>query len=169
MIRIDLTTSSVSVEGDGLDEKFITIRALQEGEVVASAKNQETGEVILESVRNRSGTRLLFEYDIESSGTFEVLSGHREGKQRRFSLRIEYRDHDVIRIVVLQDSTSCPWVIENTLHHFTTGENLLFDLMPQACSVGEGCIRIESDKKGIKLHRPTAWDHILKDDPAESV
>jgi hypothetical protein len=165
MIRIDLTTSSVSVEGDGMDEKFITIRALQEGGVLANAKRLETGILIEESVRNRSGLRLLLEYDLEEPGDYELLSGHRDSKQqRRFVLRIEHKDHGVLRISVLPESTSCPWVIEDNLHHFKGDETLLFDLLPSSCAIGEGCIHVESTTTGVQFHKPTAWEMILNDD-----
>ena len=169
MIRIDLTTSSVSVEGDGVDEKFITVRALSEEKVIANAKRLETGELIEESVRNRSGTRLLFEYDLAEPGSYELLSGHRDSKQqRRFVLRIEHKENDVLRIHVLPESTPCPWVIEDNLHHFKGGETLLFDLIPLACANGEGCIHVESTETGVKYHKPTSWEKLLNDDPADN-
>ena len=169
MIRIDLTTSSVSVEGDGMDEKFLTIRSLQEGEVISNAKNLATGELIEESVRNRSGTRLLFEYDLPEPGNYELLSGERDSrKQRRFVLRVEHKENSVIRIHVLPESTPCPWVIEDNLHHFKGGETLTFDLVPAACAIGEGCIHAESDKTGVMFHKPTSWEKILNDDPADN-
>ena len=85
-----------------------------------------------------------------------------------WSLRFRIKENDVLRIHVLPESTPCPWVIEDNLHHFKGGETLLFDLIPLACANGEGCIHIESDKEGVKYHKPTSWEKLLNDDPADN-
>jgi hypothetical protein len=176
MIRLDLTTSAVTAESDGLTEPFITVRTLQttgSASRVARLREWEAapsglGEVIEETIRSRQGMNVLREYDINSPGVFVLTSGRREVNQNRtFYVRVEFTDNETMQISVLPGSALCPWVVDDTVHQYRGTETLTFNVRVTSVGVGleEGDItRIEDDELGVKYNRATAWERILQDD-----
>jgi hypothetical protein len=168
VIRLDLTTSTVTVEGDGVLEHFLTVRTMQRGSIPASVRRFVPDVLGLEAnVRTRSGDRVFNEFDITESGVYELLSAHIDSahERRHIELGVEFQGEDGLRLTVLPNSSACAWVVEDTLQHFVTGDTMKFDLLITLSTVGEGCIHLESEKEGVKKHRATAWERILADDP----
>jgi hypothetical protein len=173
MIRLDLSTSAVTAESDGLPEPFITVRTLQTtGSSSRVARRRQLGPGVTDeighSIQSRQGANVLREYDLNQPGEYELTSGRRELNQNRtFFVRVEFVDNETLRIGVLPGSFPCPWVVDNTVHHYRGSEILTFDVRVTSVGVGvvEGDItRIEDDETGVKFNRATAWERILQDD-----
>ena len=182
MIRIDLTTSAVTVEPDGQVQPFVTVRTLQtpgsSSLVVCDAslttQTSESGRPIelTESIRTRSGANVLREYDLNEEGDYSLTSGRRDGPQTRtFYIRIEFVSNEIMKIMVFPSSPVCTWVVEDTIHQFKGTETLAFEVRASTHEIGieQGDItRIESDS-GVKFNRSTAWERLLEDDKPDSV
>ena len=175
MIRLDLTTHAVTAEGDGDPEHLITIRTLEtEGSSSRVERHDARGpQVIGEIVRTRQGRNVMREYDLDEPGEYMLTSGRREMQQNRsFYIRLELISPEFMRIYVLPNSFTCPWVIEDNLHDHRNGETWFFDVRTTIAGVGtsEGEIhRIESDQDGVQFKRTTAWTRLLEDDSPDSV
>jgi hypothetical protein len=178
MIRIDLTTLAVTVEGDGSLDSIVTVRTLQTpGSSSRVARWDEEAGLIQtpldEIARSRQGQNLLLEYDIDQAGVYTLTSGRRELQQNRtFFVRVAFPNREAMTITVLPGSAECPWVVEDELHNYTSGETFQFFVRVAAhgVPVADGEItRMESDKTGVKFERATAWERLMEDDDTDSV
>jgi hypothetical protein len=183
MIRLDLSTSAVSVESDGQVEPFITVRTLQtEGSASHVARRREPAspanptpstDELTHTIASRQGANVLREYDINEPGEYELTSGRRELQQNRsFNIRVEFVDNATMQISVLPGSFPCPWVVDDLLHHYRGTETFTFQVRIQGGEIGVetgDVTRIEDDEKGVKYARTTAWERILQDDDPTSV
>lgn len=173
MIRIDLTTSAISVESDGQVQPFVSVRTMQTaGSSSRVARRREHGSPVTDSVehsiQSRQGMNVLREYDINEPGEYELTSGRREMEQNRtFFVRIEFIDNEQMQVSVLPGSFPCPWVVDDILHHYRGTETFTFRVRVTAGGVGVEAgdvTRIEDDQEGVKFNRATAWERILQDD-----
>jgi ssDNA-binding Zn-finger/Zn-ribbon topoisomerase 1 len=164
MIRLDLTTPTVTVEGDGAEEHFFTVRAMQRGDIPASVRRFVPDVQFLEeAVRTRSGDQVLCEYDITESGVYELRSACIGSLEQRYvELGVEFLDKDSLQLTVLPNSSICSYIVEDTIHYFIRGNTLRFEL-----TVEGRCFHTESEKEDVKKHRATAWERILADDDTE--
>lgn len=185
MIRIDLTTSTVTVEGDGDLDHLISVRTLQtEGsssivshyldEQPLDSMPQGRTEPLPETARARQGRNVMSEYDIDSPGIYSLTSGRREMNQNRtFYVRVEFLNNEEMQVTVLPGSFApVLWVVEEDLHNYARGERFGFTVRvtSHGLAVADGEItRIESDQTGVKYERTTAWERLLEDDDPDSV
>ncbi len=124
MIRIDLTTTAVTVEGDGCFDHFITVRTLQTAgsasRVARFMENVPEGasREIEETARSRQGSNVMREYDLDEPGVYSLTSGRREMQQNRtFYIRMEFVDNETMQVTVLPGSFPLvQWIVEDDLH-----------------------------------------------------
>lgn len=180
MIRIDLTTHAVIVEGDGNFDHFITVRTLQTAgsasRVDRYLENEPRGasREVTETARSRSGRNVMREYDIDEPGVYALTSGRREMEQNRtFYIRMEFIDNETMQVTVLPPSFArVQWIVEDDLHDYQNNETFSFRVRISHAGVAQAegeVTRIESDVTGIKFERPTAWERLLDDDDSDSV
>ncbi len=191
MILLDLSTSAVTVEADGDHDRLLTVRTLQtegsssrvarwvdqvNGVEVTAASDLPMGrqEEIEESVRSRSGSNVLREYDITEPGVYAMTSGRRELQQNRtFYVRLAFHSREFIDVTILPGSFApVSWVLDEGVHNYREGETLSFRIRVTNAGVGleeAEIARITSDRSGTTFERTTAWDRVLKDDEPDSV
>jgi hypothetical protein len=174
MIRIDLTTSAVTVEGDGSVDHLITVRTLRRhASRVELRRHGHAVRVLDESIRTRNGSHVLREYDLDEPGNYTLTSGRRELSQNRtFEITVSLLNTEIMRVDVLPSSFECAWVVEDQVHQHRHGDHFQFDvrITTNGVAQAEGEIaRMESFNGGVRFERATAWARLMKDDDADSV
>jgi hypothetical protein len=176
MIRIDFTTSSVTVEGDGHSEHLVSARTLDTPGAVGGVFRGEDadGTVMTEAVRCRTGTYLVQEFDLDEPGAYFILSGRRDRPEqpyRSFGIRVDQPQEDTIRISVgPTGNAAVAWVIEDVLHHHMPNTRFVFDVRISTLGIAQerpDITRLEADQGSATIpefRRSTAWERLLEDD-----